>query len=138
MFTAESRPRGRKFGVSVHEVLPVCDLAILATADAQELSEWADEFEQLCESVEPLRIRRDIQPNSPFRIWIRTHRKGWLTGTATYFHGRLVSLETESPIESGTSGGPIVDENGELVSVVSNDHAGPFVAVNLPPWAMPK
>jgi len=56
------------------------------------------------------------------RIHIYSHKGKWIHGVATSGarnNDPNLSVRMEEDIEAGTSGGPIVDDNGELVSVVS-------------------
>jgi S1-C subfamily serine protease len=71
---------------------------------------------------------------------VLTHEGEWIVGKATYnsMHrlARRIFLETERPIENGTSGGPVVDDDGRLLGVVSwsgeNTGAIPLVIAALP------
>ncbi len=61
----------------------------------------------------------------PFEIYILSHKGNWITGQAqqrSRFNpsGVLVIRDLDHPVEGGTSGGPVVNANGELVGVISN------------------
>src|ERR1043166_2388423 len=75
---------------------------------------------------------------------IFTHiRSHGVRGTAQRALGeeRFISVVAEQAIEAGTSGGPIVNEDGELVGIVSNGTytsrcpgLSPWLNLALPVW----
>jgi Trypsin-like peptidase domain len=101
-------------------VEPVSDIAVLGSPDSQTFYHESVVFDELCERVAPVKLLRSI-PKSEFPVWIRTHRKTWVAGMAIYRGGNSsFAYKTDIKLSSGTSGGPIVNHNGELVGVVSN------------------
>ena len=129
-------------------VEPVSDIAVLGCPDDQALSAEAEIFDAFCEQITPLRLqRRSLIPFKPFPVWIRTHLKTWIPATATYYGSNAkFSYRTASRIVGGTSGGPIVNQAGELVGIVSHsterpvggEHcaAAPLLALALPAWVL--
>ena len=126
---------------------PVSDVAVLGSPDNQSLPEDADAFDEFCERVQPVKLLRHIpKPRAEFRVWIRTHTNTWVAGQATYSCGRGFAYDTKIEIPYGTSGGPIVNDNGELVGVVSHGvttrykglykSAAPLLPLALPVWIL--
>jgi Trypsin-like peptidase domain len=134
--------------VSTLAVEPVSDLAVLGCPDDQALPTEAENFDAMCARITPLKLhQRPPVPFEPFPVWIRTHLKTWVPATATYYRGDAsFSYDTGSRIIGGTSGGPIVNQAGELVGIVSNSTenlvagaycaAAPLLALALPAWVI--
>jgi S1-C subfamily serine protease len=110
------------FTASVLAVEPVSDIAVLGCPDGQEFSEKEAAFDELCRSITPVKLLQHApEIDKRFPVWIRTHLKTWVAGTATYYGSNSTfSYETDSLILPGTSGGPIVNHEGDLVGVVSH------------------
>jgi S1-C subfamily serine protease len=100
-------------------VEPVSDIAVLGRPDDQTVAVAFDEF---CERVAPVQLlRKTPKKFEPFPVWIRTHLKTWVSGTATHNGwNSTFAFNTDRNLLGGTSGGPIVNNAGELVGVVSN------------------
>jgi S1-C subfamily serine protease len=107
---------------STFAVEPISDIAVLGSPDNQTFCHESATFDEFCEGVAPVKLLRRIpKPFKPFPVWIRTHIKTWVDGTATYFGGcATFAYKTDCEIQCGTSGGPIVNHAGELVGVVSH------------------
>ena len=134
-------PDGSQLTLSVLAMEPAADLAVLGHPDADELGDKYDKFEKVCERTQPLSLNvREHKVQVQFDIHVFTHKKTWLDGKATLTcpGAYRISINTNGPLEGGTSGGPIVNEHSELVAVVS--HGGSYVTdvdgastdVNLP------
>ena len=97
-------------------VEPVSDIAVLGRPDDQEFSGEAAAFDELCKHIVPVSLlKRTPKVFKPFPVWIRTHRRTWVAGTATYFRDNpIFSYETKYAIQPGTSGGPIVNRSGRI------------------------
>jgi hypothetical protein len=102
---------------------PMTDIAALGALDGQENALDAELFERFCEQTSPVSLfTEDLSTGSPIAVYVLTHHKTWIKGTATPMQARAKALFVEWPeqIEGGTSGGPIITESGQLVGVVSN------------------
>jgi hypothetical protein len=104
------------------------DIAALAALDGQAFGGECDAFERFCEETEPVPLSTDdFLVQTPVQIHILTHTGTWVTGRACrYGHpsqapAGVVAVEFDAPI--GTSGGPVIDENGLLVGVISQSGA---------------
>ena len=105
-------------------VEPVTDLAALGAVDNQESYDECEKFEEFCEDTPPVPVaNQPRERGDEFPIYILSHTGEWITGHATQCGlascRHSLFIETKQPIESGTSGGPVVDEHGQLVGVVS-------------------
>jgi S1-C subfamily serine protease len=143
---------GRKFLASVEAVEPVADIAVLGPIDGQVLSEECDAFDQFADAVEGLTLlTRARAPDTPIPVQVLTHKGEWIRGTVTRYGvpgdppDRRIWLSATSQIEGGTSGGPVIDDRGRLVGVVSSasimrkeddrcDGMIPFAWFALPRW----
>ena len=123
---------GARHMVSPCAVEPVMDIAVLGAVDSQEMSEECDAFEKFCEATEPVPVSTNDFPqcdlSEPQDAWpvvpvhVLTHRGTWITGGARRIgapHGN-VWVTFDAQIEGGTSGGPVIDDDGRLVGVISN------------------
>lgn len=138
----------RTFMADTLFIEPCSDIAILGPADGQEARELCETYEEAAAAVAPIRICRTIpRPGEKFPVWIRTHFRTWVSGTAEYFHGGTFFLDSDTQIRGGTSGGPVVNASGELVGLVSIasdisgstnrcSTSGPFATLALPGWFM--
>jgi S1-C subfamily serine protease len=127
----------------------VSDMAALGEADGQMFYDDAIAFEEWRADVRPVEVRLDaLALRQPIPVYVLTCRGRWTRGTVTN-HGNeifaTVGLQTSEAIESGTSGGPVVDEAGRLVGVVSfssgrpdGGHNGgiPAASAALPGWLL--
>jgi hypothetical protein len=143
------------------------DVAVLWPPDDQEpaFEKDCETYLDCCNRIAPIRIRmkpypvnldvlfkrEEVDPSviQNHCIHIYSHRGRWIHGVASTGPGndsRILFAKMEEEIEGGTSGGPIVDDNGELVSVVSmatgsrgkgskGGHS-PVLSVTLPPWML--
>ena len=113
---------GEKLRISPIVVEPVIDIAILGSLDNQVFFEEADRFEMFCENTKPVILSRDeFELGYSFPVYLLTHKRKWLIGKAMK-HQRnspLILIEFNEKIESGTSGGPVINEAGELIGILS-------------------
>lgn len=140
---------GPPFRLSVYAVDPVADIAVLAEADTQEFDVDAEAFEAFCDATEPVPVcADDFDVEVPVRVSILTHHDTWIAATATRYgdpgnpRGAVYFFLAESSVEGGTSGGPVIDDAGQLVGLVSiaggdGDREGrmPRPHLGLPLWA---
>jgi hypothetical protein len=150
---------------------PLSDIAVLGSLDNQESYEEVEAFEGWCEDTTPVPIMLSV-PGAlrPFQsrqrnlsgkflspepktlaVRVRSHKGKWIEGKvfggfAPPRSGRF-SFEAADQIESGTSGGPILDSTGRLIGIVSvsgsNPRHGekcmgflPVACVALPSWVL--
>ncbi len=138
------RPEGESIWCSPVSIDPCSDLAVVGPCDNQQLSERHRELLSFFEDVVPIDIRREpLQPEESTSCEIRTHLGTWVSGKMTR-HSDMpwAWLEADENIIGGTSGGPIVDEDGQIIAVVSitgdDDASGPhsIPSLWLPPWLL--
>jgi S1-C subfamily serine protease len=117
---------GRTYVLSPCAVEPMLDIAALEAVDGQALYEECLAFEEFCEATEPAPVSADDFPlGTSVPVHVLTHEGAWVTGRACRYGLRSLSpggaafVEFDAPIESGTSGGPVIDDNGLLVGVIS-------------------
>ena len=134
------RPEGEPIWCSPVCIDPCSDLAVVGPCDSQQLSERHWELLSFFKDVVPIEIRRDpLQLDESASCEIRTHLGTWVSGKMTRVSDPpWVWLEADENIIGGTSGGPIVDDNGQILAVVSitgdNDASGPH---SIPPLWLP-
>ena len=111
-----------EFTVRPLAVEPVSDIAIVGAPDNQEFGNEADAFLAICDGIEPVPVcQREYKFGEKFPVHVWTHKGTWITGEATSWSPQaLWMIDPDQGIESGTSGGPIINDDGELVGIVSN------------------
>lgn len=122
-FIEEIKTDERELKVAPLAVEPVSDLAVLGSLDDQEFAKEAEDFEKFCEHTKPVPLcRSDFVLFRKFRVHIYTHKGTWVTGSAMQCceDAQALVVEADEQIEGGTSGGPIINDSGELVGIVSN------------------
>ncbi len=118
-------------------VEPVADLAVLGAPDDQSYAEEADAFEAFCTTVEPVPLYTGAPYDLPRVLHIFTHTGRWVTGRCRlpdlegaahhvaahvrreWANNPRLFLDVDEPILSGTSGSPVVTEDGQLVGIMS-------------------
>lgn len=149
--TVEFRSRDRVYKSQVLAIEPVADIAILGPLDSPKAIDY---YEAWYDGQEPLLIcERTWKTFQEFPIWLYTHLGTWIGGRAKFCAEGTAKLSavTDEQVMGGTSGGPIVDETGALVGLVSvaadqhdddpeDEPAGmaPFPSLALPRWAVAK
>jgi hypothetical protein len=145
--TIETR-EGETFPAVPLAVEPVSDIAVLEFAEAESSPEDGTQFDAFRRRKDPVPLyRQDLPASRTLAVFIYTHKETWVPGTATQYGPELhvLCVEMEELIEGGTSGGPVVNEAGDLVAVASNfikpqnGHAkctgtAPPVSLCLPTW----
>lgn len=150
---------GSRFNLEPAAADPIADIAVLVAPDNQQFGDDCEAFEAWIDSVDPVPLSRAFErwcspvpvvgAEQSFIVHCLTHAGGWVHGKATrrYIkpHGPRAWVTFEEPIRSGTSGGPIVDDAGLLVGIVSFsnevstgscDGAQPVAAYALPAWVL--
>jgi hypothetical protein len=152
---------GQEFQTEVCAVEPVADIAVL---EARTLPQVLQDCNlQLLQDYNVFRnftariAAVPLYPHAiPYRdnlpIWVLTPQGHWITGTAARDDGSdspsgQIYLQTQALLENGTSGGPIVDQHGQLVGIVSESPksaahrnqtvysaSGPIPCLALPRW----
>lgn len=129
-------------------VEPVSDIAILGPLDDEDYLEEVENFEMFCEETKPVSMcRSEFEVGKEVPIYIYSKERTWVTGTATQCRkdAETLWLQADQPISGGASGGPVINESGELVSIVSafsedclngSKYYGrnPFPQLALPVW----
>lgn len=135
---------GEAFNLSPIFLDPTADLAVLAVTEYTDEKFW--DFTSETAAVPLSEIAPPVFEGFPIRI--RSHKQTWITGTGQFCneHRHSIYMKTAQGVECGTSGGPIVDASGRLVSVMSHSQsesrrsegeipgAAPFVSRCLPVW----
>ena len=137
----------REFTVRPLTVEPFADIAIMGALDDQEFPDKATAFLTFRTDIEPVPIcQKDLEFGDEFPVHIYTHKAQWITGTASYYGGARLHIEADEQLEGGTSGGPIINDSGELVGVVSTASfiedggydksvvSSPYPSLALPVW----
>lgn len=124
----------QKFKLAVLAVEPVSDIAILGPSDIPELydkPEFHDVpkkyddvnlFQSYWEKTEPILLsQRDYEQFEEFPVYIYNQDEGWITGVAEQpgESDPFFFFDADKHIQGGTSGGPIVNEAGELEGIAS-------------------
>ena len=120
--------RGMSLKVTLCAVEPVNDIAVFGAIDGQVFydNEEAD-FRGFCERTNAVLVCSDeFEFGESFTVHILTHHGTWIGATATRYGAfpKRLALQPEEEIEGGTSGGPIINDRGELVGIVSHSSIG--------------
>jgi S1-C subfamily serine protease len=120
---------GRKILAGPLAVEPVADLAVLGTVDDQTFSKEAAAFAAFCEDTPPVRLAIDtLKAFVPLPAYVFTHDRGVIIpATLRLVRAGSASLWLHSDyrISRGTSGSPVVTEDGRLWGIISTMGAGP-------------
>jgi hypothetical protein len=151
---------GASFRLGPIAVEPVADIAVLAGLDNQVFFDDADAFEAWHEGTDPLPLSAGFERwcgagkdgvLQKFNVHVLTHTGKWVDGHASrvfvswWKPGATVGINMRQPIRGGTSGGPVVDDAGALVGVVSFssevkrgpcEGGVPYAAQALPRWVL--
>jgi Trypsin-like peptidase domain len=130
---------GQKISAEVYAVEPVADVAVLGYPDDQYDVEGAEGFEATLESIEPVPLcTEEFPPRTPFPVHVLTHTGDWIEGAAqqprAYAPGLAVTFS--QVIKGGTSGSPVVTDDGRLLGVISTGMNGSVSRLHLtvPVW----
>jgi hypothetical protein len=127
---------GTILGVSPDAVEPVADIAALGQPDGNELFDQAQLYWKFCEETEPIPLCLDFEELSKFPIFIfNKYENTWVSAVGEYGLKNQYMIIIKDPdkfISLGTSGGPIVNDAGELVGLLSNATGSPIPCKTLP------
>jgi len=104
-------------------VEPVRDIAVLGCLDDQVFFDEMEAYQRFCETTRPMPLAKGlITPGQPLPVRILNFDRTWCDGTAGLFDESSPSLwiKSDHEIKGGASGGPIVNQRGELVGIVSH------------------
>ncbi|MGO9372447.1 MAG: serine protease [Syntrophobacteraceae bacterium] len=144
-FREEIETAHGKLQVQPLAVEPVSDIAVLGSLDNYKETV---KFEEFCTATEAIEVdQSDHELFQEFPVYIYTHKGTWVKGRAQQCSedAPSLALDTDKKIECGTSGGPIINDSGALVGIVSNsiddaDNHGKFSGMaprqylTLPSW----
>jgi hypothetical protein len=104
-------------------VEPVSDIAVLGALDGQDFGDEVLQFETFCEKTKPVPMclsRYRLFQSFSVRILNRDWK--WVRGNAMICAegAPVLFVEAKEQVKGGASGGPIINESGELVGIVSN------------------
>ncbi|MDZ7759930.1 MAG: serine protease [Desulfovermiculus sp.] len=147
-FIEEIEIQGETFRVAPLAVEPISDVAVLGPLDEQEFPDDVDRLEEFCENLDPVLIS-DFEPEifKEMNVYVFSHEDKIISGKGQVCTpgSSKMFIEAEEEIKGGTSGGPIVDESGRLVGIVSNSSTGtessevhPRPNLALPVWVWRK
>jgi len=124
---------GRSLTLDVHAAEVRADIAVLGGMDTQTFHHEAEAFDEFCDSTLPVPLfGEDMEWDVPYTIHICTHKKTWITGEATRdasFGDCFIITSGAEHVEEGTSGGPIVNDSGLLMGVVSSTFGADGTAI---------
>jgi len=110
-----------EFTAQILAVEPVSDIAVLGPPDTQRLPREYDLFQESCNNIKPVPVYMRNDLPETFRVHIYTHKAKWITGQAKYQKPwNSIYIETDEQVENGDSGGPIINDSGEIVGIVSS------------------
>jgi S1-C subfamily serine protease len=116
-------PDGRKIVAAPLAVEPIADLAVLGAMDDQVFSKEATAFAAFCDATPPVRLAIDtLKAFVPLPANVLTHDRGVIIpATVRTVHAGSASLLLNSDycISRGTSGSPVVTEDGRLWGIIS-------------------
>lgn len=114
-------------------VEPCSDIAVLGSLDNQTFGQEAEDFERFCERTPPVEICTDeFELFDPIHVHVLSHRGTWIDGEVrqTLKGAESLPITTTTKIEGGDSGGPVVNDEGLLIGIVSQSQestsTGPF------------
>jgi S1-C subfamily serine protease len=119
---------GRKILAAPLAVEPVADLAVLGAMDDHAFSKEAAAFTAFCEDTPPVRLAIDtLKAFVPLSAYVYTHDQGVIPATVRLIRPESASLwlDGDYRIGRGTSGGPVVTQDGRLWGIISTIGAGP-------------
>jgi hypothetical protein len=132
---------GEKFQVEPLAVEPVFDIAILLPLTHDDLCDEYFRFVDFCDRTKsvPVSLSDNVRGDE-FPVYIYTHKETWMTGSVkiNVSYQPIVTVVSSQMFELGQSGGPVVNESGELVCIISHgggyEESCPRPSMTLPVW----
>lgn len=117
---------GRQILAQVYAVEPVADIGVLGMPDDQAFFKEAKTYEESVGLIEPVHVRfDDLELLQEIPVTVFTHKRKWIRGKVTKFNDNAHILElSDAAIKRGTSGGPVIDQEGRLLGIVSTGNLG--------------
>jgi|GEM_PF-2278706 len=89
------------------------------------------EYDKYFKEVPTLQLHTP-KPNDKFQAYLRLKTEEWVpVNSKVNYDGSFLEFESETYVAGGASGGPIINSEGEVVSIVSNsdegDQTGPYI-----------
>lgn len=138
------------FRLDIIFVDPISDIAVLAPLDPADFMEDYEAFSRFVNEVKPIKISCNpfIEPFEWVDCKAFNANKQWIDiqTEITRPDSQLLLINSETQIQPGASGGPIVNDSGELVTIISNTSFGdnnttgksPIPLLTLPRWILLK
>jgi len=130
---------GQQIKAEVYAIEPVADIAVLGMPYNYKLSQ---DYEKIINMIEPVKLKTDeIELGKEYPAMVFTHKGEWLQGKVEKGNDNVPQILLEgAEIEQGTSGGPVIDQEGTLLGVVSNGDMKSFQIAYplnaLPVWVL--
>lgn len=139
---------GKTFRLNILFVDPISDISVLGPLDQQDFIGDYNAFSSYIKSVKPLRIAKNVFkiPFEPLPLKAFNKDRQWIDINAriTNFEAHSIFFKANYQIKPGASGGPIINQFGELVSIISSVSFGsieatgtsPIPHLTLPKWIL--
>lgn len=111
--------QGRRLQLVAHAVDPCADVAVLGEVDDQDLVDDVEAVEQFAAAVPYVKIATSLPTRRPFDVFLYHHGE-WVAGKASPLCASKLRLSADKDLTWEASGGPVVDENGELLGIITN------------------
>jgi hypothetical protein len=115
----------RRLKTALLAVELVYDIAVLGSLDSEDWPKEANAFQQFCRATKPVSLAMsDVRSGQCLTVSIRNRDGTWVEGSVMVHRNDLPGyyFETKVVIENGASGGPVLNQRGELVGLVSTTH----------------
>jgi len=122
------------------------DIAVLGEPNRDLCPDDFEKYLDACQAAKPVKLfSGKLEPGREIKAWIRTHDQGWIPAVAQrpQPESTLLYVKSEAQTHAGTSGGPVVTAEGELLGVLSHgggtdDHGGYFSTIADPHMTLPR
>ena len=113
---------GVNIRATVRALEPCSDIAFLGEPDNQSERDEALAFDEAISAIEGVSLHtRDLPLGTEVQVHVFSHLGEWIEAEACQWRqgARSLAITSKFQIPSGTSGGPVVTDDGELIGVVS-------------------